>query len=117
MSTLDNIWACRLLPGVSCGEYDVDTGDAYSGIVNDLIEAIAETCPGDPWYLLLCQKIVECSRKLEAAAKNAEDSEMYSYAMKKAEEESKKACICVYGQQKPNVVEAIIRKYSNNGIL
>ena len=47
------------------GEYDVDTGDAYSGIVNDLIEAIAETCPGDPWYLLLCQKIVSVRENLK----------------------------------------------------
>lgn len=95
-------------------------GKACRKILMDLREAIGGTCPGDPRYLLLCQKMAQAWRNLAVATKNTGNTEIYmmsSYVRERAEEQSKKACICVYGQQKPHVVKAIMSKYSNKGIL
>lgn len=75
-------------------EHEDDTGKACRKILMDLREAIGGTCPGDPRYLLLCQKMAQAWRNLAVAAKNTGNTEIYmmsSYVRERAEEQSKKA--------------------------
>ena len=109
--TLAHIASVLLLPNESKNELDEEKAwKQYFVSIRNVIRVVNETCPGNVLHLLLAAWNFKCRRIFAVNGKTEEDVDGY-FEIQSAEEEMKKACLCVYGQQKPEVVEAILTRY------